>query len=122
MGKIYKWDPETKSCVEVGTEPTNMAHSVINDEIPPTLNHADGKYYTSKSKFRKTIKAAGCVEYGTEDILKPRKPEIDHKAREERRRAIAKIYNDLEIASGRNDKLPPTPTYSEYMRSINNGR
>lgn len=122
MGIHYKWDPKTKTCYEVGTEPPLEVHAVINDEMPPTLNHADGKIYTSKSEFRKTIKAKGYVEYGNEDILKPRKPEVDHRASEERKRAIAKIYNDLEIASGRNDKIRPSPTYSEYMGKINEQR
>jgi hypothetical protein len=52
------------------------AFYVISDEISATRHMADGRYYTSKAKFREATKAHGCVEVGneTEAVLKPRKP------------------------------------------------
>lgn len=49
---------------------------VISDEMPATRHMADGKHYTSKAKFRKATRAAGCIEIGAEiaTCLKPRKP------------------------------------------------
>jgi hypothetical protein len=51
-----------------------QASFVISDEMAETRHMADGKYYTSKAKFRQATRAAGCVEVGTETqtLLKPR--------------------------------------------------
>ncbi len=65
---------------------------VISDIMPETRHMADGKYYTSKSEFRKATRAAGCVEVGNETatMLQPRKPiEL---SRTERREAIRKAF------------------------------
>lgn len=55
---------------------SNSATNVIRDEMDPTRHMADGKYYTSKAKFREATRAHGCIEVGneTETVLKPRKP------------------------------------------------
>lgn len=52
-----------------------QASFVISDEMAETRHMADGKYYTSKAKFRQATRAAGCVEVGTETqtLLKPRR-------------------------------------------------
>jgi hypothetical protein len=71
------------------------ASFVISDEMPETRHMADGKYYTSKAKFREATRAAGCVEVGNETstLLKPRKPiELD---RNQRREHIRQVINDL---------------------------
>ncbi len=48
---------------------------VISDTMDPTRHMATGKMHTSKSEFRKDTKAAGCIEYGSDQSLyKPRKP------------------------------------------------
>lgn len=39
---------------------------VITDEMPPTVNHADGNIYTSKHEFRRATRRAGCYEVGNE--------------------------------------------------------
>ena len=54
----------------------SSAPGVIRDEMPATKHMADGQYYTSKSKFRATTKAHGCVEVGNEtsSVLRPRAP------------------------------------------------
>lgn len=72
-----------------------QAHYVISDEMAPTRHMADGKYYTSKVKFRQATRAAGCIEVGTETktLLTPRKPvELDRGARRE---AIQRTIHEL---------------------------
>lgn len=62
------------------------ASYVISDEMAPTRHMADGKFYTSKKKFRDATRAAGCVEVGNETatLLKPRTPiPLDRGARRE---------------------------------------
>jgi hypothetical protein len=58
---------------------------------------ADGKYYTSKSKFRQATKAHGCIEVGNETkyLTTPRKPvELSKKQRaEDIKRAIYELRN-----------------------------
>lgn len=71
------------------------ASYVISDEMAETRHMADGKYYTSKAKFRIATREAGCVEVGTETatLLKPRKPvELD---RGQRREAIQQAIHQL---------------------------
>ena len=77
-------------------EPLNL-HYVISDTMDATRHMANGKYYTSKAKFRAATKAAGCIEYGTETatLLKPRKPvTLDRaKRRDDIRHAICDLRN-----------------------------
>jgi len=71
------------------------ANYVISDEMAPIRHMADGKYYTSKVKFRQATRAAGCVEVGneTKTVLTPRKPiELDRGARRE---AIQRTIHEL---------------------------
>lgn len=37
---------------------------IIQDSMDATWHPADGKYYESKSEFRRVTKAHGCQEYG----------------------------------------------------------
>lgn len=37
---------------------------IKSSEMAPTVHPCDGKVYTSKTKFRETTKAYGCVEVG----------------------------------------------------------
>ena len=69
--------------------------SVISDTMEHTRHMANGKYYDSKSEFRKATRAAGCVEVGneTKSLLTPRKPvEL---CRGERREHLRKAIYDL---------------------------
>lgn len=70
------------------------APQIITDEMPPTRHMGNGKYYTSKKKFRQATKEAGCVEIGNESPLTtPRKPvELD---RRRRREDIKRAIGDL---------------------------
>ena len=72
---------------------------VISDEMEPTRHMADGKYFTSKHKFRENTKAHGCVEYGNEipALTKPREPvKLDRgKRRDDIRRTIYELRNGI---------------------------
>ena len=71
------------------------APNVISDIMGETRHMADGKYYTSKSEYRKATRAAGCIEVGneTKTLLTPRKPvQLD---RDQRRDDIRKTIYDL---------------------------
>ena len=59
--------------------------NVISDTMPETRHMADGKYYTSKSEYRKATRQAGCIEVGNDVApLMQRKPvELDRKQRKE---------------------------------------
>lgn len=74
-----------------------QASFVISDEMAETRHMADGKYYTSKVKFRQATRDAGCVEVGTETstLLKPRKPIMldSGQRREHIQRAIGELRN-----------------------------
>ena len=66
---------------------------VITEEMPPT-EHVDGRFYTSKRKFRDVTRAHDLVEIGNEK-LKPLvrstdKPETKRKRREQLKTALDK--------------------------------
>ena len=71
--------------------------NVISDIMDETRHMIDGKYYTSKSEFRKVTKQHGCIEVGNEvpTMTKPRKPiELDRRARrEDIKRSIYDLKN-----------------------------
>jgi hypothetical protein len=70
---------------------------IASDIMSETRHMADNKMYTSKSEFRKTTKAHGCVEIGndTAPLLKPRKLiQLDrNKRREDIQRAVYELRN-----------------------------
>jgi len=43
--------------------------NVIVDEMPPTKSMADGRFYTSKRKFREVTRAHGLVEVGNDPAM-----------------------------------------------------
>lgn len=45
---------------------SSFSVSIHEDTIPPTWHPADGKYYNSKSAFRRTTRAHGCREIGND--------------------------------------------------------
>jgi len=85
------------------------ATHVITDNMDQLRNMADGKYYDSKSEFRKATKAAGCIEYGSEipTLLKPRQripyvsgkqsspEEFRARRREDIRKALYEVRNGV---------------------------
>lgn len=83
-------------------EPLNYgsdATQVISDIMPETRHMADGKTYTSKSRFRAATRAAGCIEVGNEVqvLTKPRAPvPLDRaKRRDDIRRTIYELRNGV---------------------------
>jgi len=61
------WDKD-RGMVPYAPRERSHLHNVIGDEMPPTLNHADGNIYESKSAFRAATRAAGYYEVGN-DLL-----------------------------------------------------
>ena len=72
------------------------APQIIRDEMDATRHMADGRYYTSKAKFRSATKSAGCIEVGNEikTVTQPRKPAV--LSREQRREAIRGAIRQLQ--------------------------
>lgn len=67
---------------------------VISDTMEPT-EHVDGRYYTSKSKFRAVTKAHGCVEVGNDParLRRPSREVLNQMARPARHAAIKKAMD-----------------------------
>lgn len=66
----HMYDPSQDKRMTLGNQP--IYFNFIGDEINPTRHMANGKYYTSKKKFRDATKAAGCVEVGNESPIRPK--------------------------------------------------
>lgn len=67
---------------------------VISDTMDAMRNHADGKIYDSKAKFRAVTKAAGCIEIGNEKIPERKPVKLDrYQRREQIRQAIYELRN-----------------------------
>lgn len=78
-----------------GTDPKFY---VISDTMPMLRHMATGKYFDSKSEFRKETKASGCVEIGNDSFLtRPRKPVplSREKRREDIKRTIYNLRNGI---------------------------
>lgn len=68
--------------------------NIISDCMSDTRHMADGKYYSSKAKFREITKDHGCIEVGDDSSLfKPRKPKLLD--RDKRRRDIKGAIDQL---------------------------
>ena len=71
---------------------------VISDSMPDTRHMATGRYFSSKSEFRKETKASGCIEYGNDAaLLRPRKPiPLDRqKRRDDIRQTVYNLRNGI---------------------------
>lgn len=69
MKRRYRWDYKTAKLVEIAPDaqaPQAQSHYVIKDETEPFVSQADGRVYTSKSSYRKELKARGLIEVGNE--------------------------------------------------------
>lgn len=68
-----------------------------SDEMAPTRHMVNGKYYTSKKKFRNETKARGCIEVGndTKSLLTSRKfKSLDRRQRrDDIKKAIWELRN-----------------------------
>lgn len=75
---------------------TDTVH-VISDTMDLTRHMADGRYYDSKSQYRKVTRANNCVEVGndTAALLKPRQTRMPDagRRRDDIRRAMWEVRN-----------------------------
>ena len=98
LKNYYNYSEDDKSYID-GNKKVSVHY--IPDEMPATRHMINGKYYTSKHKFRGETRAHGCVEVGNETatLLKPRKPiEMNRgQRREDIKRAIYEIRNGRKI-------------------------
>ena len=79
------------------------APAVHDDEMDPIQHHCDSKYYTSKSEFRKTTRAHGCIEVGNEPLENmKRPPKLDEGCVEQ---DIAEAYKIFESSGDVRDQL-----------------
>jgi hypothetical protein len=69
IGKIFKWCKIQQKVVPIDEVlhevHANVAHGYIPDEMGAVKHPLDGKYYTSKAKFRAVTKSHGYEEVGT---------------------------------------------------------
>lgn len=90
----YRYIPG-KGCVEIGGEEDVAPRvHVIEDTMTPQFNHADMRWYDSKSEFRKAAKACGCEVLGSE-LNSIRRHEPERIGREGWKRAIAETIDKL---------------------------
>lgn len=90
----------------IGNQPVEFRF--ISDNMNDTLHMADGKFYSSKSKYRKITKQHGCVEVGTETahMLKGKQPKNKQQIykekkqrREDIKRAVWELKNGRDIVT-----------------------
>ncbi len=80
----YLWSPVRNRWVapeerfaeraEAAKRSTLAAPTIIADTMEATLNHADGKRYTSKREYEKAVKRAGCEIVGNDPAFARAKP------------------------------------------------
>jgi len=74
----------------VRSEPARSALPVpyvISDEMPP-VEQVDGRFYTSKAKFRSVGRAHGLTEVGTEKLKPKQRASADPLAKLKRRETL----------------------------------
>lgn len=59
----------------------SRAPGYISDHMNPTQHMANGRFYDSKSEFRKATRAAGCIEVGNERLKPFSPPRLDRTRR-----------------------------------------
>lgn len=69
-------------------------HHVIVDSMNATQHPCDGKYYDSKSAFRRVTKAHGCVELGNDKIPRRKASYDDLEASKTVRADISKTLGE----------------------------
>lgn len=96
----FRYDKEERRLVPCDAPRKLEIHHVQGDEMEPLRSHAtpDGKVFTSKSAYRRHLKAAGFRETGG-DHLKVDPAKLQREAEEEeerqRREDIEKAYYDV---------------------------
>lgn len=67
------------------------APNVISDTMEPTLNHADGRHYDSKSNFTRAVKAAGCEIVGNDMSAMKNRPQLSEISGRDIKNAIEQL-------------------------------
>lgn len=77
-----------------GNKPVQIRFN--SDTMPETRHMCNGKYYTSKKKFRNETKAYGCIEVGNETKAASKPKEyVQPTSRRQRRDDIKKAIYEL---------------------------
>lgn len=117
------WDAESRSWIDyediVQWQKDNpreaKSAAIICDEMPPTKHMANGRFYNSKSAFRRATKALGFVETGHVDVAPPKpKTGYTEAEREKLRADIARSYYEV-----RDGMAPLTELDRERCKIIN---
>lgn len=79
------------------------APMIIMDGLDPTLNHADGRRYTSKSAYYKAVRAAGCEVVGNDSSLAKAKPKeyVPEGVGQDIKRAIEELKSKGKVKRGK---------------------
>ena len=101
--KTGEWEDADKAPTE-----DQKIHHVITDSIDATWHPCDGKMYESKSQFRRTTKANGCIEYGNEDPRKHIKRDRNPKDVKE---SVIRAYEQAQSGNAR-----PAMSKSDFER------
>lgn len=92
---MYEFMTKPDNRMMVGNKPVQIFYN--SDQMDETRHMANGKYYTSKAKFRQATKAAGCIEVGNETatVTKSKKYIAPDKRmrREDIKKAIYQLRN-----------------------------
>ncbi len=77
--KSYRWDGELNKLIEVDKGHWRETPFVQSDQLEKPLKHVvSGRWFDSKSEYRKETKRLGCVEVGN-DLLNAPEPKRDFK-------------------------------------------
>ena len=87
---VYRFDNFDKAVAKRSSLPSPF---IASDTMEPVQHPCDGKFYSSKAKFRSITKAHGCIEVGNDPArLRPKAKTKPDRAgiREALKNAIAK--------------------------------
>jgi len=92
--------PDVDSCGRPYHRGDNSIN-IISDTMELTRHMCNGKYYDSKSEFRKATKQAGCIEVGNDpSIMNPKPRKMRPLDRRERREALRQSIYELKNRRG----------------------
>lgn len=95
MRARYIWDKATKKMVPIDDWAGRQhaeAPFVVTDEMAPMLSHVDRQIYTSKSRYKQAVKAAGYEITGGEVTVKVNPQEVARKREQDVRDAVTQAY------------------------------
>lgn len=90
----WKYDEKTNSWIDYVPQEPSRVHAIITDEMQPLQHMANGKFYTSKSEFRRVTKAFGFEEIGNEVNWRAEKP-VDPNYDDKLEETVTRSYFDV---------------------------